>query len=97
MSTFDKATVARMATLARLKLDDDELDHFAGELSHILTWVEQLGELDTDQVEPMTSGVAGEGLRWRADHVDDGNCQDKVLGNAPEAAQGFYCVPKVVE
>ncbi|MBV9523067.1 MAG: Asp-tRNA(Asn)/Glu-tRNA(Gln) amidotransferase subunit GatC, partial [Alphaproteobacteria bacterium] len=68
----------------------------AGELSHILRWFEQLGEIDTTGVEPMAS-VAAMRLPMREDRVTDGGCRDDVLGNAPAAAHGFFTVQKVVE
>ena len=94
--SLDKATVRTIANLARLEVRDDELDHLAGELSNIITFVEQLSEVDTTGVEPMTS-VADLALPLRADVVTDGNCRDKVLANAPEQYDGFFLVPKVVE
>lgn len=94
--SLDKATVAHIATLARIKVSDSDLDHLAGELSQILGWIEQLGEVDTTGVEPMTSVVHMD-LPRRADVVTDGNIRDKVLANAPEPAHGFFTVPKVVE
>jgi aspartyl-tRNA(Asn)/glutamyl-tRNA(Gln) amidotransferase subunit C len=93
---LDKATVARIATLARIKVPEAEQEHLAGELSRILTWIEQLNEVDTEGVEPMSS-VAAMTLPMREDVVTDGNCRDKILANAPAAAQGFFTVPKVVE
>ncbi len=93
---LDKATVARIATLARIKLPEAEQEHLAAELSTILTWIEQLNEIDTAGVEPMTS-VAHMKLPMREDVVDDGDCRDKILANAPAAAQGFFTVPKVLE
>lgn len=92
----DKATVARIAKLARIRLPEQDLDPLAGELSNILTWIEQLSELDTEGVAPMTSVVAVE-LPWRADQVTDGGYPAKVVGNAPENAHDFFAVPKVVE
>jgi aspartyl-tRNA(Asn)/glutamyl-tRNA(Gln) amidotransferase subunit C len=93
---LDKATVARIATLARIKLPEAEQEHLAGELSAILSWIEQLNEVDTTGVEPMSS-VAAVTLPMREDEVTDGNCRDKVLANAPETVNGFFAVPKVVE
>jgi aspartyl-tRNA(Asn)/glutamyl-tRNA(Gln) amidotransferase subunit C len=93
---LDKATVAHIATLARIKLPETEQDRIAGELSHILTWIEQLSEVDTDGVEPMTS-VAAMTMAMREDVVTDGNRRDDILANAPEEANGFFVVPKVVE
>ncbi|MCH8684898.1 Asp-tRNA(Asn)/Glu-tRNA(Gln) amidotransferase subunit GatC [Pedomonas mirosovicensis] len=92
----DEKTVRRIAHLARIKLDDADVEPMMKELNGILDWVEQLGEVNTDGVEPMTSVVA-QGLRWREDVVNDGNIQEDVLKNAPEAQFGFYAVPKVIE
>jgi len=93
---LDKATVARIATLARIRVSEDQLEPLAAELSGILDWVEQLMAVDTEGVPPMTS-VAEMTLPMREDVVTDGADQDAVLGNAPRAARGFYAVPKVVE
>jgi len=93
---LDKATVAQIATLARIKLPASEQAQLAGELSTILTWIEQLNEVDTAGVEPMSSVVAMP-LPMREDVVSDGDCRDKILANAPAAAHGFFAVPKVVE
>lgn len=94
--SLDKATVRAIAELARIEVKDEELDHLAGELSNILTFVEQLSEVNTDGVAPMTS-VADITAPLRADVVNDGGCPEKILANAPEAAEGFFTVPKVVE
>jgi aspartyl-tRNA(Asn)/glutamyl-tRNA(Gln) amidotransferase subunit C len=93
---LDKATVAHIATLARIKLPEAEQDKIAGELSHILTWIEQLAEVDTSGVAPMTS-VAAMRLPTRPDVVTDGDRRDEILSNAPATARGFFTVPKVVE
>jgi len=93
---LDKATVAHIATLARIRLSEAEIDGLSHELSSILSWVEQLKEVDTTSVAPMTS-VAAMQLPMRADRVTDGNRRDDILGNAPRAANGFFAVPKVVE
>lgn len=93
---LDKATVARIAMLARIKVPEAEQEHLAGELSRILTWIEQLNEVETDGVEPISS-VTAMTLPMREDKVTDGNCRDKILANAPAAAGGFFTVPKVVE
>jgi aspartyl-tRNA(Asn)/glutamyl-tRNA(Gln) amidotransferase subunit C len=93
---LDKATVARIATLARIKLPEPEQARLAGELTAILTWIEQLNEVDTTGVEPMSS-VAAMQLPMREDVVSDGDCRDRILANAPEATHGFFAVPKVVE
>ncbi len=93
---LDKATVAHIATLARIRLSEAELQPLADELSHILTWVEQLNEVDTSGVAPMASAAAAN-LPMRDDAVTDGDCRDAILGNAPRATRGFFTVPKVVE
>ena len=103
---LDKATVAHIANLARIRLGEAELEPLAAELSHILDWVEQLAEVDTSDVAPMTS-VAALRLPMREDRVTDGDCREAILGNAPLAAsgessragpnRGFFAVPKVVE
>jgi aspartyl-tRNA(Asn)/glutamyl-tRNA(Gln) amidotransferase subunit C len=92
----DKATVAQIAKLARIRVPEADLEALAGELSHILSWIERLDELDTEGVAPMTSVVAMD-LPRRADVVTDGGYPDKIVKNAPEAAHGFFAVPKVVE
>ena len=91
-----KTEVAQVAALARIRLSEAELEPLAAELSEILGWVEQLGEVDTDGVPPMTS-VAAMRLPARDDVVTDGDCRDAILGNAPQTARGFFAVPKVVE
>ena len=93
---LDKATVAHIATLARIRLTEAEIEPLADELSHILTWVEQLNEVDTSGVAPMASAAAAS-LPMRDDAVTDGGCREAILGNAPQAARGFFTVPKVVE
>jgi aspartyl-tRNA(Asn)/glutamyl-tRNA(Gln) amidotransferase subunit C len=93
---LNKAEVAHIAALARIRLNDAELEPLAAELSQILTWVEQLAEIDTDGVPPMTS-IAAARLPMRKDVVTDGDCRDAILGNAPQAARGFFAVPKVIE
>ena len=93
---LDKAEVAHVAALARIRLDETELEPLAGELSRILDWVEQLGEIETDNVPAMTSGAAMR-LPMRDDEVTDGDCPEAILGNAPQTAKGFFAVPKVIE
>ncbi len=94
--SLDKDVVKNIAFLARIRVDEDRLEPLAGELSTIMGWIEQLQELDTDAVEPMAS-VAAMDLPQRTDVVTDGNCRAAVLKNAPDAEDGFFCVPKVVE
>jgi aspartyl-tRNA(Asn)/glutamyl-tRNA(Gln) amidotransferase subunit C len=93
---LDKTTVAHIASLARLRLAEAELEPLANELSHILDWVEQLNEVETSGVPPMASAAAAH-LPMRDDAVTDGQCRDAILRNAPRAARGFFAVPKVVE
>lgn len=88
--------VHAIAFLARIRVRDDELDSLAKDMSGILHWVEQLNEVKTEGVEPMTS-VAALTLPMRADVVNDGGIRDAVLQNAPEPMDGFYTVPKVME
>lgn len=94
--SLDKETVKNIANLARIRVPEDKLDHLAGELSSILDWVEQLNSVDTEGVEPLAS-VVDVTLPQREDKVTDGDCRDKVLLNAPDAEDGYYAVPKVVE
>jgi aspartyl-tRNA(Asn)/glutamyl-tRNA(Gln) amidotransferase subunit C len=93
---LDKAAVAHIAALARIRLTEAELEPLADELSHILTWVEQLNEVDTSGVAPMAS-AAVTSLPMRNDEVTDGGCREDILGNAPRTARDFFVVPKVVE
>ena len=94
--SLDKDTVKNIAHLARIKVAEKDLDHLAGELSGILHWVEQLNGVDTTGVEPLAS-VVNVTLPLRRDIINDGNCRDQVLANAPDPVDGFYTVPKVVE
>jgi aspartyl-tRNA(Asn)/glutamyl-tRNA(Gln) amidotransferase subunit C len=93
---MDRKTVAKVASLARIKMDDADLDKFAPQLSGILEWVEMLNEVDTENVEPLSS-VVDISLPLREDEVTDGGIRDKVLANAPEETEGFFVVPKIVE
>jgi aspartyl-tRNA(Asn)/glutamyl-tRNA(Gln) amidotransferase subunit C len=93
---IDKETVAKIARLARIKVPEAEQEALAEELSNILGWVEQLSEVDTAGVEPMTSVVDAVAPR-RPDEVTDGGYSERVTANAPDAVDGFYTVPKVVE
>ena len=92
----DKATVKRIARLARIRISDEEAQGLEGELTGILKWVEQLDEVDTRDVEPMTRVVPIE-LKQRADVVTDGEIAADVTRNAPFTEDNFYVVPKVVE
>src|SRR6185369_13942023 len=88
--------VRHIAKLARIAMSDEEIERLAPELNNILGWVEQLGEVNTDGVEPLTA-VIDQKLRLRDDVVTDGNIRDDVLANAPDAQHGFFAVPKVIE
>ena len=94
--SLDKQTVAKVASLARLKMSDEELEKYGPQLSNIIQFVEQLEEVDTDNVKPLAS-VVDITLRLRKDEVTDGGVQQEVLANAPDTLEGFFVVPKVVE
>ena len=94
--TIDKDTVVRIARLSRIAMEDDALEPMAQELNGILAWVEQLSEVDTDGVEPMTGAIAAT-LPQRDDSAEAGTPTDELLANAPEADDDFFVVPKVVE
>ncbi|MEO0357581.1 MAG: Asp-tRNA(Asn)/Glu-tRNA(Gln) amidotransferase subunit GatC [Pseudomonadota bacterium] len=93
---IDTKTAAKVAKLARIKVEDADLPALADEFSAILGFIEQLNEVDVDGVEPMTS-VTPMRLYRRKDVVTDGGLQDSVLKNAPDAREGFFAVPQVVE
>ena len=94
--SVDTATVRHIARLARIAMSDSEVEAMVPELNNILSWVDQLGEVDTDGVEPLATVIDNK-LRLRADEVADGDCRDAVLANAPDAQHGFFAVPKVIE
>ncbi|MBK6297162.1 MAG: Asp-tRNA(Asn)/Glu-tRNA(Gln) amidotransferase subunit GatC [Sphingomonadales bacterium] len=94
--SVDSATVRRIASLARIATSDAEVEAMVPELNNILGWIEQLGEVDTSAVQPMTAVIANT-LRLRDDVVTDGDIRDRVLANAPAAEHGFFGVPKVIE
>ena len=94
--SIDETTAARVAKLARIKVDEAALPALAEDFNRILGFIEQLNEVDVDGVEPMTS-VTPMRLKRREDLVTDGDQQNKVLSNAPDAREGFFAVPKVVE
>jgi aspartyl-tRNA(Asn)/glutamyl-tRNA(Gln) amidotransferase subunit C len=93
---LDTDTVKRIARLARIHVDEDDLAPLADELNNILFWVEQLDEVNTHGVEPMTS-VVEMIQRLRVDAVTDGDVRNRILANAPLEADGFFVVPKVIE
>jgi aspartyl-tRNA(Asn)/glutamyl-tRNA(Gln) amidotransferase subunit C len=94
--SVDATTVRRIGRLARIRIEQDEVATYQDELNAILGFVEQLGEVDVNGVEPMTS-VTPMQLRRRADKITDGGIAEKVVANAPLSEDGFFMVPKVVE
>lgn len=93
---MDLKTVKKVATLARLEMQDSELEAVRVKLGNIMKFVEQLEEVNTDNIEPLAN-VVDIKLRLREDIVNDGGQQQKVLANAPEAVEGFFVVSKIVE
>ena len=94
--SLDSDDVRKIAFLARIRIEDAELEPLADELNSIIGWVEQLSEVNTDGVQPMTS-VVDLLAPQRPDQVTDGNVTEKVLANAPDRVKKFYAVPKVVD
>ena len=94
--SIDESTAARVAKLAHIKVEPEALPALAQEFNTILGFIEQLAEVDIEGVEPMTS-VTPQSIKRRADVVADGDMQDAILKNAPDAREGFFAVPKVVE
>lgn len=88
--------VRHIAKLARIGMNDAEIEALVPEINNILDWVEQLGEVNTEGVEPLTA-VIEQKLRLRDDVITEGDIRDEVLANAPEAQHGFFAVPKVIE
>jgi aspartyl-tRNA(Asn)/glutamyl-tRNA(Gln) amidotransferase subunit C len=93
---IDRDTARRVAHLARIEVPESDLDSLAQELTGILVFMDQLNEVDVTGVEPMTS-VTPMSLKWREDVVTDGGYPERILANAPDAREGFFAVPKVVE
>jgi aspartyl-tRNA(Asn)/glutamyl-tRNA(Gln) amidotransferase subunit C len=94
--SLDAATVRRIASLARVRVEEGELPRLQTELNGILGWIEQLNEVDIEGVEPLT-GAGHMALKMREDVVTDGGYREKILANAPERIGDFFAVPKVVE
>ena len=94
--SIDADTVRCIAHLARIAVAEEDIEHLRGELNAILTFVEQLSQLDVTGVEPVTSVVPMQ-LKKRADKVTDGEIREEVLRNAPATEDGFFLVPKVIE
>lgn len=93
---MDRSTVLKIAKLARLRIADDKIDSVASSMANIMKWIDQLNEVNTDGIEPMTSVISQNAYR-RPDVVNDGYKQADVTANAPDRAEGFFIVPKVVE
>ena len=94
--SVDKATVQKVASLARIAISEAEAEKLVPELNNIIGWIEQLGEVDTSSAQPMTA-VIPNALRLRDDLVTEGGQRDAILANAPQGEHGFFTVPKVVE
>ena len=95
--SVDKFTVSRIAQLARINVSEQDLDVLADELSKIVGWVEQLDEVNTEGVPPMSSTVENIVLRQRDDVVTDGDCKSDILKNASQTDKGYFVMPKVIE
>ncbi len=94
--SITKETVKKLGRLARLHIEEADLDTKTEEVNGIMGWIEQLGDVNTDGVEPLT-GVSDMSLKMREDEVTDGNIQEQVLANAPDTQQGYFAVPKIIE
>lgn len=94
--SIDAATVKRIGRLARIRVEENEVEKYQGELNAILGFVEQLNEVDVEGVEAMTS-VAPMALRRREDVITDGGYPEKIVANAPLSEDNFFMVPKVIE
>lgn len=94
--SIDIDTARRVASLARIRVEEDALPELAKDFNAVLGFIEQLTEVDVEGIEPMTS-VTPQRLKRRVDEITDGNQQAKILKNAPDAREGFFAVPKVVE
>ena len=93
---IDKNQVKKAAKLSRISLDDSKLDSLSKDLVSILNFVEQLNELDTNEIKPLTS-IIDKSLDTRDDSVSDGQIKDQILKNSPEKNEDFFIVPKVVD
>ena len=93
---IDKNTINKIARLSRIKLNDKESEDYIKDLNSILDWVEQLNEVNTENIEPL-SNISSSVLPKREDTPKDANSSDEILENAPDKLEGFFAVPKVVE
>jgi aspartyl-tRNA(Asn)/glutamyl-tRNA(Gln) amidotransferase subunit C len=94
--SLDHATIRRIASLARIRVEDHEVENLCQDLNGILGWIEQLNEVDVRGIEPL-SGAPNMAIAMRPDVVTDGGYPEKILSNAPERIGDFFAVPKVVE
>jgi len=94
--TINLKTIKHISKLSRISVDDAKADKLAGDLNSIFDFIEKLNELNTDNVEPLTS-VAETTLKLRADEVKSENIRDQILKNSPEENEDFFVVPRVVE
>jgi len=94
--TLDLKTVKHISKLARISVDEEKANKLADDLNSIFEFIEKLNELDTENVEPLTS-VANTTLRFREDEVQSQNIREKILSNSPDNNEDFFVVPKVVE
>ena len=94
--TIDLKTIKHISKLSRISVDDAKANKLAGDLNSIFDFIEKLNELNTDNVEPLTS-VAETTLKLRADEIKSENIRDKILKNSPEENEDFFVVPRVVE
>jgi aspartyl-tRNA(Asn)/glutamyl-tRNA(Gln) amidotransferase subunit C len=94
---LDKDTVRHVATLARIKVAEADLESLAGELDNVMRWIEQLNEVDVTGIPPMVSTAGTQKLTMREDVVTDGGDAERILANGPERTERFFVVPKVVE
>ena len=93
---IDKKLVKKIATLSKMKIEENEVEKFSNELSKIINWVEKLNEVDTKNITPITN-PSDIKIPFRKDKINDGKIEDKILKNAPETKAGYFVVPKVVE
>ena len=93
---IDKKLVKKIATLSKMKIEENEVEKFSNELSKIINWVEKLNEVDTKNITPITN-PSDIKIPFRKDEINDGKIEDKILKNAPEKKGGYFIVPKVVE
>jgi len=94
--SIDKDKIKHISKLARISVDEKKIDGLTKDLSSIFNFIEQLNELNTDKVEPLSS-ILNEPLRSRKDEINDGKIREKILGNSPQKSEEFFVVPKVIE